>query len=168
MISCFAYFCFWVPIVKGTTANKELTAGKTLNRKNSIVNKAVYSELSLATKPLAIYSFSFAVSVLVKPFTIYPALEIKEDMPLCILMIAVWKEKNNAVGFVPDSLYSNSTASSISRVRIFEARLKKVPDIRDRMNITAKFAKVFIVVLLPRYNTKIKTFGSIEARLHNT
>ena len=51
---------------------------------------------------------------------------------------------------------------------MFEARLRKVPDIRDRMNITAKFAKVFIVVLLPRYNTKIIMFGSMDATLHNT
>ena len=83
-------------------------------------------------------------------------------------MIAVWKEKNSAVGFVPDSLYSNSTASSISRVRIFEARFKKLPDISESMNIIAKFVKVFIVVLLPRYNTKIIIFGSIDARLHKT
>lgn len=73
------YFSFFV---NGITASKELTAGKTLNRKNSIVNRAVYSALSLATKPFAIYSFSFAVSVLVKPITIYPALEINEDTPL--------------------------------------------------------------------------------------
>ena len=83
-------------------------------------------------------------------------------------MIAVWKEKNSAVGFVPDSLYSNSTASSISRVRIFEARLRKLPEISESMNIIAKFVKVFIVVLLPRYNTKIIIFGSMDARLHKT
>ena len=68
--------------INGTTANRELTAGKILNKKNSIVNKAVYSALSLATKPFAIYSFSLAVSALVKPITIYPALDINEEAPL--------------------------------------------------------------------------------------
>lgn len=82
MISCVAYFCFLTPLENGITANKELTAGKTLKRKNSIVNSVVYSELSLAINPLAIYSFSFAVSALVKPIAIYPALEINEDTPL--------------------------------------------------------------------------------------
>ena len=69
-------------LINGITANKELIAGKTPNRKNSIVNKSVYSVLSLATKPLAIYSFSLAVSALVKPITIYPALDINEEAPL--------------------------------------------------------------------------------------
>lgn len=35
--------------MNSTTANKELTAGKTLNRKNNIVNRGVYSALFLAS-----------------------------------------------------------------------------------------------------------------------
>ena len=75
-------FHLFFDFINGNTANKELTAGKMLKRKNSIVNSVVYSALSLATKPFAIYSFSFAVSALVKPIIIYPALEINEDTPL--------------------------------------------------------------------------------------
>ena len=82
-------------------------------------------------------------------------------------MIAVQKEKNE-IGFVPNNLYFNSTALSISRVRIFKAILREFPDTIESINITAKLVNIFIAVLLPRYNIKIKILYSIDTKFHNT